>query len=848
MKKVILSRIQFIFACLILAAIMIGCSTTSKPDFTEKLINENWQFKNENTWLPATVPGTVHTDLIHAGIIDDPFYRNNEEKLQWIENETWTYQTSFDLDEKLFEKQNLQIVFNGLDTYARVKLNGQLLLNTDNMFRKWVADIKPLAKAKDNLLEVVFTPAVVQDSIKDSQMNYRLPDVRGYSRKAPYQYGWDWGPRFVTCGIWRPVTIEGWDLAKIESHQIVQKEDSEENAKIDFVVNIETNPENLSTSFRLELDILSGDHKIKSESESFDFDHDKITFPISIENPKLWWCNGLGEPYLYEFEIRLFSENTIIDQQSGHFGIREIELVRDKDSTGESFYFKLNGQPVFMKGANYIPMDNFTSRVAEEHYEKLLNSAAEANMNMLRVWGGGIYEEDFFYDLCDQKGILVWQDFMFACNMYPGDPAFFENVKQEAVNNIIRLRNHPSIALWCGNNEIDEGWHNWGWQKALGYSDEDSTQVWNNYQEVFHRILPEAIQKLDPARAYHSSSPTIGWGHKESRQIGDSHYWGVWWGEEPFEVYEQKVGRFMSEYGFQSMPPLSTIESFTLPEDRQIGSDVMQIHQKHPRGTELIQTYMERDYKIPDDFEDYVYISQLLQAEGIRTALEAHRRAMPHCMGTLYWQLNDCWPVTSWSSLDYFGNWKALHYFAKDAFAETLVSPVIVNDELKVYIISDKTKSYKATLAMKLLDFDGNKLWSHNKSTTVKALTSNIDFTIPVDYLLKNQDPGKVVFVAEIMFEEKPLCRILFYFQKVKNLDLPQARPELGIEKVIEGYKLTISSNRLIKNLALDIPGENGRFDKNYFDVLPGESLTVTFQTTERIDKIGDKIKLKWLE
>jgi beta-mannosidase len=850
MKQFFHSKFQQCFIYLLTITILSGCVDNSKPDFTKKQLTTNWQFKNQNEsdWLPAEVPGTVHTDLLATGNIEDPFYRDNEEKLQWIENETWLYQTSFDLDEEFLEKQNLRIVFEGLDTYAEVKLNGQHLLTADNMFRNWKADIKPFALAKKNLLEIIFTPAVTEDSIKDTKMNYRLPDIRGFSRKAPYQYGWDWGPRFVTCGIWRPVKIEGWDEMKIENVQIVQKVVNDKKAEIDFVVNIETNPDRISNPVRVEVEInYKGNMLVKQQTE-FIFEQNKISIPITINSPNLWWCNGLGDPNLYDFELSIISENNILDQKTGHFGIREIELVREKDATGESFYFKLNGQLVFMKGANYIPMDNFTSRVAKEDYLKLINSAVDANMNMLRVWGGGIYEEDIFYDLCDEKGILVWQDFMFACNMYPGDPAFLENVKQEAEDNIIRLRNHPSIALWCGNNEVDEGWHNWGWQKSLGYSKEDSTEVWNNYKAVFHEILPEAIQKLDPARAYHPSSPTIGWGHEESRQIGDAHYWGVWWGEEPFEIYKERVGRFMSEYGFQGMPEFSTIETFTLPEDREIGSDIMQVHQKHPRGTELIQTYMERDYKIPEAFEDYIYVSQLLQAEGIRIALEAHRRAMPHCMGSLYWQLNDCWPVTSWASLDYYGKWKALHYFAKDAFAETLISPVIEDDALNVYVISDKTKNYNATLELKLMDFEGNILWNLNDEITIKALASEVAFSMSLPKLLKNHNPSSVVFVAEVLSGSEQICRNLLYFEKVKDLQLPKADPEVKVAKVGESYKLNITSEKLIKNLYLELPGAEGRFDKNFFDVLPGDSVVVFYQTTERIEGFKDLLKMKWME
>ena len=390
---------------------------------------------------------------------------------------------------------------------------------------------------------------------------------------------------------------------------------------------------------------------------------------LSVPDPKLWWPNGMGDQPLYQLDFQIESSNSV-DSQNVIFGIRQIELVQQKDSIGESFYFKINGKPFFAKGANYIPQDNFPSRVPDEKYIQTIQTALDANMNMLRVWGGGIYEKDIFYDLCDQKGILVWQDFMFACTMYPGDSAFIENVRQEAIYQVKRLRNHPSIALWCGNNEVDEGWHNWGWQKALNYSASDSTEVWNNYLKIFEKILPEAVSLYSPYTPYIPSSPQNGWGRKESLTHGDAHYWGVWWGAEPFEIYEEKVGRFMSEYGFQGFPDLKTLDSCLLPEDRNLLSPALLNHQKHPRGMELIRTYMELEYKVPDEFEDYAYVSQLVQAYGIKKAIEAHRRAMPRCMGTLYWQLNDCWPVISWSSVDYYNRWKALHYFVRQAYQD----------------------------------------------------------------------------------------------------------------------------------------------------------------------------------
>jgi beta-mannosidase len=821
---------------IVLALFLVSCAKKSEHITQIINLNQGWEFRKvgDTAWHPAQVPGTVHSDLLANKLIDDPYYRDNENKLQWISRETWEYRLKFDLKQKFLNWQNHTLKFEGLDTYAEVTLNGKKVLDADNMFRTWTLNSGKLLKEKENELKITFFPAIVQDSIKASKVNYKLPDIRGYSRKAPYQYGWDWGPRFVTCGIWRPVTLESWDVVKLDNYQIIQKDVYSEKANLVFAFDLlwpEKAEENdIPVTFQL---IITKDNftTIVNETTALKSGQQTVKIPVTINNPELWWCNGLGKPNLYEFELEIFSKNQNLVQTHGRFGIRTIELVRENDKTGQSFYFKLNGKPVFAKGANYIPQDNFIPRVTNERYEKTIKNAVAANMNMLRIWGGGTYESDLFYDLCDENGIMVWQDFMFACNMYPGDSAFLINVRHEAEDNIIRLRNHPSLALWCGNNEIDEGWHNWGWQKSLNYSKQDSTEVWESYQNIFHKILPETILELDPTRPYHPSSPTIGWGHEESRQNGDSHYWGVWWGEEPFGIYKERVGRFMSEYGFQGMPQMATIEKFTLPEDRKIGSPVMEVHQKHPKGMYLIDTYMKRDYPVPANFEDYVYASQLVQAEGIRTALEAHRRGMPHCMGTLYWQLNDCWPVTSWSSFDYYGNWKALHYFAREAYAKTILSPLLKNDSVFVYLISDKWRDFDADLKMKVIGFDGKLIWEESLSTKYKTGKGQVVFKSPVKTLLKNSDMKKVVFVAELTDKEGQSVLNLLYFDKPKNLELTVIEPVIKVVKNEKGYQISLTSNTLIKNICLEYTGIEGHLSQNFFDLLPNETKEVVFET-----------------
>ncbi len=809
-----------------------GCQQNNSSDMIGKNLESGWEFKKstDTTWLPATVPGTVHTDLLNNKIINEPFYRDEETKLQWVGQQTWNYRTTFDVGAEIFQKENVILNFDGLDTYAEIKLNGQNILTCNNMFRIWQVDAKPFLKETGNILEITFLPSQQLDSLEAAQLTYKLPDNRVFSRKAAYQSGWDWGPVFITSGIWRPVSIRAWDDLLIQNIYISTDSLLAGKAIMQLEANILSGKDG-NAAFRFYVN----DKKTVCTKISLVKGINNFTFPFEVENPELWWSNGLGEAHLYQAEVRINNNDGLAGIKTTSFGIRKIELVQEPDSIGRSFYFKLNGQPVFMKGANYIPSESFTTRFTPEEYKALVLSAKAANMNMLRIWGGGIYENDVFYDLCDENGILVWQDFMFACNMYPGGEDFFENVKHEAEDNIVRLRNHPSLALWCGNNEVDEAWHNWGWQKQFGYSEKDSSEIWNNYLRVFHQIFPDALQKLDPTRPYHPSSPANGWGRKESMETGDSHYWGVWWGEQPFEIYTQKVGRFMSEYGFQGMPSITSIKKYTLPDDRKIGTPVMQVHQKHPRGTELINLYMERDFKIPAGFEDYIYVSQLLQAEGITTAIEAHRRNMPRCMGTLYWQLNDCWPVTSWSSVDYYGNWKALHYFAKEAFSQTLVSPTLEDNNMLVYVITDETKGFDAVLKMKLIDFEGENIWMKDTNVFINGNTSNLCFWMPANDLLKNFDKRQIVLVAEVMVQSQVISKNLLYFEKPKNLILTAVDPEVRVEKTDGGYRISISGKSLIKNLYLEFPDIDGHFNRNFVDVLPHEKVEVIFETKSEI-------------
>jgi beta-mannosidase len=838
-------KLIFIFFLITGCTVNLFSQSQSKTLSGKK--NSSWQFRKagDKKWLTATVPGTVHTDLLDNKIIDDPFYGDNENKLRWIDTCDWEYQTFFTCDSAMFNSKHVKLRFEGLDTYAKVYLNDALILITDNMFRTWEVDCKEFIKEEGNHLFIRFESAEKKGKELSNKLPYHLPDEeRIFTRKAAYQYGWDWAPRFLTCGIWRPVTILSWNTFEINSINFIQDYLSDTAAYLVAEVNIKTD-QATTVYFKM----LREDQLLDSVyfEQTIRPGENTLNLPFTIKNPKRWWCNGMGDPYLYRISLQASNAYGKSEIKKFAIGLRTVQVIQEADTAGKSFYFKLNGVPVFMKGANYVPADNFLPRITEDRYREIIQSSVDANMNMLRVWGGGTYEDDQFYNFCDEKGIMVWQDFMFAGAMYPGDSLFLENVKQEAVDNVIRLRNHPSIALWCGNNEIDEGWNNWEWQKKYKYSVRDSAKIWKDYQKLFEDILPKVVEQNDPAHFYWPSSPLFGWGHPESLIQGDSHYWGVWWGMEPFAAYKNKVGRFMSEYGFQAMPSLNSFAKFCDQKNLSLNSDVVKSHQKHPAGFETIGKYLERDYKQPKDFESYSYTSQVLQSEGIKIAIEAHRRAKPFCMGSLYWQLNDCWPVTSWSSIDYYGTWKASHYAAKKAFQNYLVSPVFEDKKLKVYVVSDNKTATTAMLEMKTLDFSGTVQWSKEIPVTVFPDSGRICFSVDSTEVLKNIDPEKSVFSVKLKKGNTVLSENMIYFRNAKELKL--APPQIQYLFSVSGKSITLEleSKSLAKNVFIDFGDMNVKLSDNFFDLIPGDKKMIAIGNIDNVESLKKMIKVKSL-
>ncbi len=815
---------------------------------TEISLDSNWQFRefNKNEWLPATVPGCVHTDLLANKKIEDPYYRDNEKSQQWIGKTDWEYETSFQISTEMLKRENLEIVFEGLDTYANVFLNDKPILDADNMFRTWRVDVKNAVESGENILKIRFRSPINEILPRMAKLGYELPasndqgeKTSPYTRKAPYQFGWDWGPRFVTSGVWKPVNLVVWDDARIEDLQIKQNKLSKEKADLSAVVEVIANGEKDAT-----LEIENDGKTIASKQVKLTSGANKFDLNFAIANPKLWFPIGLGEQTLYNFKAKLVVNKKQIDEQTKRTGLRTLELRQKPDENGISFEFVVNGIPVFGRGANWIPADIFPTRVTKEKYKNLLTSLKDANMNMIRVWGGGIYEDDYFYEFADENGILIWQDFMFACSMYPGDKAFLENVKHEAIDNVKRLRNHPSIVIWVGNNEIETAWTHWGWKDKL------PNFIWDDYLKLFVKLLPEVLNEYDDSRPYWQSSPSSNFqADSDSQRIGDTHYWEVWHAEKPYEEYEKQFPRFMSEYGFQSFPEIETVKTYTTVEDRKsIETPIMLAHQRHPRGNQLVRQYMLREYNEPKDFESFLYVSQVLQAQGIKIGAEHFRRIMPRNMGSLYWQANDCWQVASWSAMDYFGRWKALMYYTKRFYEPMLISPHIDESKMNFYVVNDFPEAKEAELNWRLIDLNGKELKSKTEIFSVEPLKGKSYASVSVEELLNGADAGKVVLIAELKSGGKIVSTNNYYFKPFKEMTFEKPNIKTEFAPSANGYRIKISSDKVAK--AAYLSGYTGGFfADNYFDLIPNKPLETEFKTNRKMseDELKNKLQVRSL-
>ncbi len=796
-------------------------------------LHDNWEFRQvgKEQWRAAEVPGSVHQDLLRHNLLPDPFYGTNEKLIQWVENEDWEYRTTFRVTPEQLAKDGALLQFKGLDTYADVYLNDKLILQGNNMYLAYDCPVKHLLKPGENQMRIYFHSPITRVLPQWEATGYEYPAdndqskrrLSVYSRKAPYHFGWDWGIRMVTSGVWRPIELRFYDQARITDFHVRQDNITPERAEVNCSVSLyalQGGEASVSVEARL-----NGQLQQEVRRVTLKQGENTISIPMTFDKPALWMPAGMGEQPLYDFTAQVVRQNVVVDECKQHIGLRKVEVVCEKDKWGESFFYRVNGHPVYAKGANYIPSDILLPRVTKEKYQQLFADTRNSNMNMLRIWGGGVYEDDYFYHLADSLGIMIWQDFMFACTPYPQDKDFLHNVEKEVDYNIRRLRNHASIVMWCGNNEVLEALNYWGFQER--YDPKVYELFYVGYDKLFRDLLPRKVKELDGNRYYVHTSPYQGhWKMPEQFHIRDSHEWGIWQGGLPFEAFAERLPRFSSEFGFQSMPEMKTIRAFAAPEDYDLESEVMRAHQKSWVGNRVIGEYIERYYHTPRSFEELTYLSQVVQGMGMRIGFEAQRRNRPYCMGTLFWQINDIWPVLSWSSIDSYGNWKALHYQAKRAFASPALSVETKGNELLFHVMSDELKTQEAVCRTTLMDFRGKVLRKATDRLTVPANASAV-------FASKNKAEWGTDSTATFLritletSKGKPLCDYVHYFCKPKHLALPAAKVKKQVKMQDGKCIVTLQSDVLVKDLFVECPWQGARYSDNYFDLLPGQKKRV---------------------
>jgi beta-mannosidase len=809
------------------------------------VLNGRWTLRKagEESSIPATVPGEVYLDLLKAKKIPDPFYRDNEEGLQWIGESDWIYERTFKVSAAALKRDRVLLCCEGLDTLATIRINGKVLAKTDNMFRKYEWDVKRRLCAGENTIRVDFaSPVKFCDKARAAHYPGRLPfhnkiyaSDATWLRKEQCDFGWDWGIKAAGCGIWQDIRILAFDTARLADVKIIQ--DHETKGRVGL--NVETEAETvgraaLSARVSVRLDgkmVATEERTLKGK---------RASTALTVSNPKLWWPNNMGKQPLYVVTVELLDEQgNILDTTVKRIGLRTMRLDRHPDKWGESFQFVVNGVPFFAKGANWIPADAILARMTPARYRELIEDTAAANMNMLRIWGGGIYEDVSFYEACDELGICVWQDFMFGHGMhYPVESTEFRaNVAEEARDQVMRLRHHACIALWCGNNELEQG----AIQPKALFPNQLS---WKDYGKVFDKLLPKIVAELHADVDYWPCSPHTPHGDRQvfnDPTCGDAHLWEVWHGGQPFEWYRTCEHRFNSEFGFQSLPEPKTVYGFTNEDDRNIVSHVMEQHQRS-HGNGRIMQYMLSWFNDPNSFENTLWLSQVLQGMSIKYACEHWRRMMPRGMGTLYWQLNDCWPVASWSSIDYHGRWKALHYMAKNFFAPLMVSGVedVNKETVEVHVTSDCLKSAQGTVKWFVTDVDGKTLLKGKREVRVSARSSRKIETLRLGDLVKTHEKRGLLVWLELAAPGQPVSRNLVFFARPvrrarvfsprpKHLDLSRSP---GISKKIarkaDGtFDVTLTTKRPALWTWLELSEVDAKMSDNFFHLRPGAPMTI---------------------
>lgn len=787
----------------------------------------DWQFRQAGAdeWLPASVPGGVHTDLLALARIPDPFVGDNEKRVQWVAQAAWEYRHPFAAAPELLQQPHLWLVCDGLDTLATVSLNGHEVGRAANMFRQYRWDVKPLLKAGDNELRIVFDSpvgfATAQQAIRPMPgVSHAIPGGP-HLRKAPCHFGWDWGPQLPPIGIWKAIRLEGYAGARLAEVHLSQRH-AEGQVTVEARVAVQSWEEAPRSAV---MRLVAPDGQVLETSGVVTPDN-ASTLRVNIPTPHIWWPNGYGAQPLYQASVELRQADVVLDQRDYQLGLRTLELRQQPDEWGRSFTFVVNGRPILAKGSNWIPADSFPTRISDEYLEGLIRSAVATHQNMLRVWGGGLYEDERFYDLCDRYGILVWQEFIFSCSIYPLDvPAFLDNVHVEVVENVRRLRHRSSLALWCGNNEMEWGWADWGWNNRP-----DLQALKTAYDQFFHHTLPAWCAAEDPDHAYWPSSPSSDtpFENPNGQIQGDAHYWDVWHGRKPFTAYRNQYPRFMSEFGFQALPPLATIRTYADEADWNMTSYIMEMHQKNASGNSLMVGQMLDTFRLPKDFVSLVYLSLALQAEGIRYGVEHWRRHPDRVAGILYWQLNDCWPVASWSSLDYFGRWKALHYAARRFYAPLMLSIEDQPPKQGVYVSNDLLEPWDGTVRWALETLAGEVLTSGQAPVRVAPQSATQVCELDFSNTLSDDNIRALVFIAELYQGERLITRQTAGFTPIKHLSL--AAPAVTADLRCEGDQLIVelASRSLALLVEVSLTGADVVFSDNYFNLPAGRTTRIS--------------------
>ena len=854
-------------ACAVLMCVIAGIAVKSGAEITSVSLNDGWRFRAVSStehpeaasWLPAVVPGVVQTDLRNNNVIPDPFFGDNEKRLQWIGNTDWEYVRHIEVTAAMLQHAHIDLVFEGLDTFAVVSLNGSPILSADNQFRSWRIDAKPHLHLGNNELRIVFHSPTELMTPLVAKLHYLIPGtgyetldrakglypISHYMRKAPYSYGWDWGPKFVTEGIWKPVRLEMWDAVRVQSFHVRQYSVNGDRAMLESVLTLDSDVTGPSI---LRVRVIAPDGRVLPAitlTEQLDFGQNVLRLPLRIDKPARWFPNGYGPQNLYRFTVTLQRGARTIATSMLQTGLRSVELRREPDAWGKSFYFIVNGIPIFAKGVNVVPLDSFPPQITDERRRAILTAARDAHMNMLRIWGGGYYESDSFYALCDELGLMVWQDFMFGGAMVPGDEAFQENVRVEAEEQVERLSDHPSMALWCGNNEVETAWNNWSGQKAFQKSvtPEQRERVWQDYVVMFRDILKSTVTQYGNGVPYWPSTPGANFDNvRPGEKDGDEHSWSVWSAGAPITDYRKVNGRFISEFGFQSMPSLATVRSFA-GEDEDLNSPALANHERFIHGFDRMRSYIDREYGGARDFPSFIYLSQIMQAEAIKLGVEHWRSTRPETMGTLYWQLNDCWPVASWSSIDYYGRWKALQYYAVRFYAPVLIAAEPDGSKLHIHIVSDEQKEQQGTLTIQLLKFDGSTVQHNEQTIMVRPLASTPGLDVPFAEL----DPHNMFAVLTLRQGDSVVAANTVYFTESRALNLPQAHITYNVHAAKGGFTVDLRSPVLARAVMLSFGSLDAAAEDNFFDLLPNEARHIHVTSRASLQQIQAALKVSSL-